>query len=56
MIACMVELSEHPNNCPSAGAWLQRQVVESVMHSPLWKSIALIINYDESGGIKLETR
>ncbi|KAG2176066.1 hypothetical protein INT44_000545 [Umbelopsis vinacea] len=44
------ELSEHPDNCPSAGAWLQRQVVESVMNSPLWESTALIINYDESGG------
>ncbi|KAH8549452.1 phosphoesterase family-domain-containing protein [Umbelopsis sp. PMI_123] len=44
------ELSEHPDNCPSAGAWLQKQVVESVMHSPLWNSTALIINYDESGG------
>ncbi|GAB5592765.1 hypothetical protein Unana1_07665 [Umbelopsis nana] len=44
------ELSEHPNNCPAAGAWLQRQVVESVMNSPLWNQTALIINYDESGG------
>ncbi|CAO3672068.1 unnamed protein product [Umbelopsis ramanniana] len=44
------ELSEHPSNTPMAGAWLQEQVVNAVMHSPLWNETALIINYDESGG------
>lgn len=44
------ELSEHPDNTPMAGAWLQQQVVNAVMHSPAWNETALIINYDESGG------
>ncbi|KAG2176876.1 hypothetical protein INT43_007530 [Umbelopsis isabellina] len=44
------ELSEHPDNTPMAGAWLQQQVVNAVMHSPAWNQTALIINYDESGG------
>ncbi|CAO3624462.1 unnamed protein product [Cunninghamella blakesleeana] len=44
------ELSEHPNNTPQAGAWLQEQVVNAVMNSPAWKETALFINYDESGG------
>ncbi|CAO3608844.1 unnamed protein product [Cunninghamella echinulata] len=44
------ELSEHPNNTPNAGAWLQEQVVDAVMNSPAWKETALFINYDESGG------
>ncbi|KAF7728742.1 hypothetical protein EC973_005580 [Apophysomyces ossiformis] len=44
------ELSEHPSNTPQAGAWLQQQVVNAVMHSPKWNETALFINYDESGG------
>ncbi|KAI8069929.1 phosphoesterase family-domain-containing protein [Gongronella butleri] len=44
------ELSEHPNNTPAAGAWLQGQVVNAVMNSPLYKESVLLINYDESGG------
>ncbi|CAO3620870.1 unnamed protein product [Mucor hiemalis] len=44
------ELSEHPNNTPLAGSWLQQQVVNAVMKGPNWNSTALFINYDESGG------
>ncbi|KAI8099598.1 phosphoesterase family-domain-containing protein [Halteromyces radiatus] len=44
------ELSEHPNNTPAAGAWLQEQVVNAVMHGKNWADTALFINYDESGG------
>ncbi|KAI8100189.1 phosphoesterase family-domain-containing protein [Halteromyces radiatus] len=44
------ELSEHPNNTPAAGAWLQEQVVNAVMHGKNWANTALFINYDESGG------
>lgn len=44
------ELSEHPDNTPLAGSWLQQQVVNAVMNSPKWNETALIINYDESGG------
>lgn len=44
------ELSEHPNNTPLAGSWLQQQVVNAVMNGPGWKNTALFINYDESGG------
>jgi phospholipase C len=38
------------NNMYFIGAWLQQEVVNAVMHSPLWNETALIINYDESGG------
>lgn len=44
------ELSEHPNNTPLAGSWLQQQVVNAVMNGKSWKDTALFINYDESGG------
>ncbi|GAN01040.1 non-hemolytic phospholipase C precursor [Mucor ambiguus] len=44
------ELSEHPNNTPLAGSWLQQQVVNAVMKGKNWKDTALFINYDESGG------
>ena len=44
------ELSEHPNNTPLAGSWLQQQVVNAVTHGKGWKDTALFINYDESGG------
>lgn len=33
-----------------AGAWLQQEIVNATMHSPLWNETALIINYDETGG------
>jgi phospholipase C len=44
------ELSEHPENTPLAGSWLQQQIVNAVMHGKAWKDTALFINYDESGG------
>ncbi|ORX57960.1 phosphoesterase-domain-containing protein, partial [Hesseltinella vesiculosa] len=44
------ELSEHPDNTPMAGAWLQQQVVNAVTTSPLYNQSVLLINYDESGG------
>lgn len=44
------EQSEHAPNMPIDGAWLQRNVVEAVMNSPLYNSTALIISYDEQGG------
>jgi phospholipase C len=44
------ELSEHPNNTPLAGSWLQQQVVNAVTNGKNWKETALFINYDESGG------
>jgi phospholipase C len=45
-----MELSEHPENTPLAGSWLQQQVVNAVMNGKNWKDTALFINYDESGG------
>lgn len=44
------EQSEHPPNMPIDGAWLQRNVVEAVVNSPLYSSTALVISYDEQGG------
>ncbi|ORE06021.1 phosphoesterase-domain-containing protein [Rhizopus microsporus var. microsporus] len=44
------ELSEHPDNTPAAGAWIQQQVVNAVMNGKNWNNTALFINYDESGG------
>ncbi|CEI90528.1 hypothetical protein RMCBS344292_04850 [Rhizopus microsporus] len=45
-----MELSEHPENTPEAGSWLQQQVVNAVMNGKNWNETALFINYDESGG------
>jgi phospholipase C len=44
------ELSEHPDNTPLAGSWLQQQVVNSVINGKGWKDTALFINYNEAGG------
>lgn len=44
------ELSEHPPYQPKDGAWLQQKIVDVVTSSPLYKSTALIISYDETGG------
>ncbi|TQV93598.1 non-hemolytic phospholipase C precursor [Cordyceps javanica] len=44
------EQSEHPPQMPVDGAWLQRNVVEAVINSPLYSSTALVISYDEQGG------
>lgn len=40
------ELSEHPPNRPVDGAWLQQQVVNAVVDSPLYNETALVISYD----------
>lgn len=45
------ELSEHPPYSPRDGAWLQQQVVNAVTRSPRYNETALIISYDESGGL-----
>ncbi|KAK2601767.1 hypothetical protein QQS21_004651 [Conoideocrella luteorostrata] len=44
------EQSEHAPNMPIDGAWLQKNVVEAVMNSPVYNETALIISYDEQGG------
>ncbi|KAI8071547.1 phosphoesterase family-domain-containing protein [Gongronella butleri] len=44
------DLSEHPNNPPNAGAWIQNQVFRAVTQSPKYNETALIISYDEAGG------
>jgi phospholipase C len=40
------ELSEHPPYQPRDGAWLQKQVVQAVMNSPVYNSTVLIISFD----------
>ncbi len=44
------ELSEHPPFSPRDGAWLQKQIVDAVIHSPAYPHTALIISWDETGG------
>ncbi|KAG5983223.1 hypothetical protein E4U55_000513 [Claviceps digitariae] len=44
------EQSEHPPNMPIDGAWLQKKIVDAVVHSPVYNETALIISYDEQGG------
>ncbi|EPE37041.1 non-hemolytic phospholipase C precursor, putative [Glarea lozoyensis ATCC 20868] len=44
------ELAEHMPYLPSDGAWLQKQVVDAVTHSPNYNETALILSYDEVGG------
>ncbi|KAH8802981.1 phosphoesterase family-domain-containing protein [Xylogone sp. PMI_703] len=43
-------LSEHPDNTPNAGAWLQKQIVDAVTSSPKYNSTVLMISFDETGG------
>jgi phospholipase C len=40
------ELAEHMPYLPADGAWLQKQVVDAVTHSPKYNETALIISYD----------
>ena len=40
------ELAEHMPYLPSDGAWLQKQVVDAVTHSPRYNETALFISYD----------
>jgi len=44
------ELSEHTPYQPRDGAWLQQRIVDAVTKSPAYKSTALLISYDETGG------
>ncbi|KAG5927950.1 hypothetical protein E4U42_001487, partial [Claviceps africana] len=44
------EQSEHPPNMPVDGAWLQKKIVDAVVHGPAYRHTALIISYDEQGG------
>ncbi|KAJ5914606.1 Phospholipase C [Penicillium tannophilum] len=44
------ELSEHPPNLPSAGGWLQKQVVDAVVNGAAYNTTALMVSYDETGG------
>jgi phospholipase C len=47
------ELSEHPPYQPKDGAWLQKQVVDAVVNSPVYNKTALIISYDGKKNITL---
>ncbi len=40
------ELSEHPPWMPKEGAWLQKQVVDTVVNSPKYNKTMLMISYD----------
>lgn len=40
------ELSEHPPNLPSAGGWLQKQVVDAVVNGAAYNTTALMVSYD----------
>lgn len=40
------ELSEHSPYLPSDGAWLQKQVVDAVINSPIYNETVLMISYD----------
>ena len=45
-----IEISEHPPNLVSDGAWLQQAVANALMESDYWNKTALIVSYDETGG------
>ncbi|UNI19383.1 Phospholipase C [Purpureocillium takamizusanense] len=44
------EQSEHAPNMPIDGAWLHKNIIDAVMHSPIYNETALIVSYDEQGG------
>ncbi|TAQ91417.1 hypothetical protein B7494_g138 [Chlorociboria aeruginascens] len=44
------ELSEHVPYLPRDGAWLQKNIVDAVVHGAAYNETVLIISYDESGG------
>lgn len=44
------QLSEHPPYGPLDGAWLQQQVVNSIVEGKGYDKTALIVSYDETGG------
>jgi hypothetical protein len=41
-----MELSEHPPYLPRDGAWLQRQIVDAVINSPVYNKTVLMISWD----------
>ena len=45
-----MQLAEHPPFSPHDGAWLEHQIAEAVINSPKYKSTALIVSFDETGG------
>ena len=45
------KLSEHPPYSPRDGAWLQKQIVDAVTQGAAYAKTALIISYDETGGL-----
>jgi phospholipase C len=45
-----VENDEHPSSNVQVGEQFVRKIVESLFHSPDWKSSALFLTYDENGG------
>jgi len=47
------ELSEHVPYLPRDGAWLQKKIVDSVVHGAAYNSTVLMISYD--GMLKLST-
>jgi len=44
------ELSEHVPYLPRDGAWLQKKVVDAVVHGAAYNSTVVMISYDETGG------
>ena len=45
------ELSEHPPNDVQAGMWYVRGVINAIMQSPYKGSFAIILTWDDSGGL-----
>lgn len=44
------QTDEHPPANPQFGQAFVSELVDAVMHSPLWRRTALVITYDEHGG------
>ncbi|KIK54173.1 hypothetical protein GYMLUDRAFT_264781 [Collybiopsis luxurians FD-317 M1] len=44
------DLTEHPPRRPIDGGWLWKEVVDSIVNSPVYNKTILIISYDETGG------
>ncbi|WFD24808.1 phospholipase C [Malassezia equina] len=45
-----IEISEHPPNLVSDGAWFQQAVTNALMESDYWNKTVMIVSYDETGG------
>ena len=46
-----IESSEHPQASVTYGEMYLKEVYEALRASPLWNKTALIITYDENGGL-----